>query len=70
MTDSSYEAACTRLSPVDEAAARSARAHHERLTKPPGSLGRVEDLGVQLAAIAGVDPPPIPGAGRRRGVRG
>jgi nicotinate-nucleotide--dimethylbenzimidazole phosphoribosyltransferase len=56
----SYEAARARLSPVDEAAARSARAHHERLTKPPGSLGRVEELGVQLAAIAGVDPPPVP----------
>jgi nicotinate-nucleotide--dimethylbenzimidazole phosphoribosyltransferase len=60
MTNSPYEAAREQVSPVDEAAARSARAHHDRLTKPPGSLGRVEDLGVQLAAIAGVDPPPIP----------
>ena len=60
MTTSPYEAAAARISPIDEGAARSARAHHVRLTKPPGSLGRVEDLGVQLAAIAGTDPPPIP----------
>src|SRR5205814_1437811 len=33
---------------------------HDRLTKPHGSLGRVEGFGVQLAAIAGSDPPPIP----------
>jgi nicotinate-nucleotide--dimethylbenzimidazole phosphoribosyltransferase len=60
MTTFSYEAARAHVSPIDEGAARSARAHHDRLTKPPGSLGRMEDLGVQLAAIAGVDPPPIP----------
>src|SRR5207248_7559703 len=40
--------------------ARSARDHHDRLTKPQGSLGRVEGFGVQLAAIAGSDPPPLP----------
>src|SRR5207253_9269616 len=34
--------------------------HHDRLTKPRGALGRVETLGVQLAAIAGEEPPPIP----------
>jgi nicotinate-nucleotide--dimethylbenzimidazole phosphoribosyltransferase len=60
MTPSSYDAARGHVSLVDEGAARSARAHHDRLTKPPGSLGRIEDLGVQLAAIAGADPPPIP----------
>jgi len=55
-----YEQARARVRPVDGDAARSAREHHDRLTKPRGSLGRLEDLGVQLAAIAGADPPPIP----------
>ena len=55
-----YATAAARIAPSDEAAARSARAHHDRLTKPSGSLGRLETLGVQLAAISGVDPPPSP----------
>jgi nicotinate-nucleotide--dimethylbenzimidazole phosphoribosyltransferase len=60
VTDSPYAAALAAIVPVDESAARSAREHHLRLTKPPGSLGRVESLGVQLAAIAGTEPPPVP----------
>lgn len=46
--------------PVDGDAAAHARARHDGLLKPPGSLGRVEDLGAQLAAIAGRCPPPVP----------
>ncbi len=46
--------------PVDEAAAAQARRRHDGLVKPPGSLGRVEQLGAQLAAIAGRCPPPVP----------
>jgi nicotinate-nucleotide--dimethylbenzimidazole phosphoribosyltransferase len=53
--------ACPRVLPLDEGAASAAREHHGRLTKPAGSLGRLEDLGVQLAAIAGECPPPWPG---------
>jgi nicotinate-nucleotide--dimethylbenzimidazole phosphoribosyltransferase len=30
------------------------------LTKPRGSLGRVEDIGIRLCAIAGSCPPPVP----------
>jgi nicotinate-nucleotide--dimethylbenzimidazole phosphoribosyltransferase len=60
MTSSSYEEARAAVAPVDDRAARDAADHHDRLTKPPGSLGRLELLGVQLAAIAGTDPPPIP----------
>lgn len=37
-----------------------AREHQLQLTKPPGSLGQLEDLGVQLAAIAGQTIPPTP----------
>ena len=43
------------------AAAMSARERQQALTKPPGSLGALEDLGVRLSSIARVCPPPIPG---------
>lgn len=56
----SFGDAQARLGPPDEAARAEAEAHHLRLTKPPGSLGRLESLGAQLCAIAGVVPPPIP----------
>lgn len=36
---------------ADEAAAEQARARQAQLTKPPGSLGRLEDLAVRLAAL-------------------
>ena len=45
---------------LDPAALADARALHLRLTKPAGSLGRLEDLGVQLAGLAGRCPPPVP----------
>lgn len=37
-----------------------ARARLGRLAMPPGSLGGVEDLAVELAGIAGACPPPLP----------
>jgi nicotinate-nucleotide--dimethylbenzimidazole phosphoribosyltransferase len=37
----------------DEAAADRARRHLDELTKPPGSLGRLEELVVRLASIRG-----------------
>jgi nicotinate-nucleotide--dimethylbenzimidazole phosphoribosyltransferase len=49
-----------RVAPADGDAARAARARHETLIKPAGSLGRLEDVSARLAAIAGVCPPPIP----------
>jgi nicotinate-nucleotide--dimethylbenzimidazole phosphoribosyltransferase len=45
---------------LDEAAMAAARARHDQLTKPPGSLGRLEELGVQLCGMAGCCPPPVP----------
>jgi nicotinate-nucleotide--dimethylbenzimidazole phosphoribosyltransferase len=50
------------VAPVDRAAAAAARNRHASLAKPPGSLGRLEALGAQLAAIAGRCPPPVPSA--------
>lgn len=52
--------AIARIRPVDGAAALAAGAHHDRLTKPRGSLGRLEATGIQLAAISGETLPPIP----------
>jgi nicotinate-nucleotide--dimethylbenzimidazole phosphoribosyltransferase len=48
------------VAPTDAKAARLARERHTQLTKPPGSLGALEDIGVQLASISGVVPPPVP----------
>lgn len=48
------------IEPVDRVAEKAARARQDELVKPRGSLGRVEELGIQLAAIAGVSPPPVP----------
>ena len=55
-----FAAARHLVGPIDADAARSARQHQDQLTKPPGSLGRLEALGEQLAAIAGEEPPPVP----------
>ena len=41
----------TTIQPLDEPAMRSARARQNTLTKPPGSLGRLEELSIQLAGI-------------------
>jgi nicotinate-nucleotide--dimethylbenzimidazole phosphoribosyltransferase len=48
------------LTAPDAGAARAAAEHLDRLTKPAGSLGRLESLAIQLAGMAGVSPPPIP----------
>ena len=45
---------------LDEAAKREARRRHLGLAKPPGSLGRLEELGLGLAGMAGQCPPPVP----------
>lgn len=48
------------VAPVDRSVAADAAAHHGRLTKPPGSLGGLEALGIRLATIAGRAIPPLP----------
>ena len=42
-----------RIAPPDEAAMAAARRRQAQLAKPPGSLGRLEALSVQLAGITG-----------------
>jgi nicotinate-nucleotide--dimethylbenzimidazole phosphoribosyltransferase len=41
------------LGPLDETAMATVTTHLDRLTKPPGSLGRLEELVVTLAGITG-----------------
>ena len=41
------------ISPPDAAAMAAARARQDRLAKPPHSLGRLEDISVQLSGITG-----------------
>ena len=41
------------IKPLDEAAMTAARERQAQLAKPPGSLGRLEDLSIQLAGITG-----------------
>ncbi len=45
------------VTPPDQQAHRAAVARHEQLTKPAGSLGRLEELGVWVAACQGSCPP-------------
>ncbi|NIV30525.1 MAG: nicotinate-nucleotide--dimethylbenzimidazole phosphoribosyltransferase, partial [Anaerolineae bacterium] len=41
------------IEPLDESAMAAARDRQRQLTKPPGSMGRLEELSVQLAGITG-----------------
>lgn len=51
--------AVAAITPLDESAMAAARAHQDDLTKPPGSLGRLEALAIQLAGIRGYDAEPL-----------
>lgn len=50
-----------RISPADLQARRASELRQNRLTKPPGSLGRLEDLSVQLAGIFRTERPRLRG---------
>jgi NaMN:DMB phosphoribosyltransferase len=49
----SLEALIRNIQPIDEKARAAARARQDSLTKPPQSLGRLEELSIQLAGITG-----------------
>ena len=50
---SKLESTVARIGPLDEAAMAAARARQDMLTKPRGSLGRLEELSIQMAGIQG-----------------
>ncbi|HEX9333878.1 MAG TPA: nicotinate-nucleotide--dimethylbenzimidazole phosphoribosyltransferase, partial [Anaerolineales bacterium] len=51
-----------QIPPLDETAMRAARARQDTLTKPRGSLGRLEELSIQLA---GMKADPFPSVERK-----
>jgi nicotinate-nucleotide--dimethylbenzimidazole phosphoribosyltransferase len=48
------------IAPPDTGAMAAARDRQDRMTKPRGSLGALEDVSVRLAGLAGSCPPPLP----------
>lgn len=54
------ESTIAAIRPLDAEALAAARARQETLTKPPGSMGILEQVGNQLCGIAGTCPPPLP----------
>jgi nicotinate-nucleotide--dimethylbenzimidazole phosphoribosyltransferase len=48
------------IEPPDGAAMAAARERLDRMTKPPGSLGALEEVAVRLSGLAGSCPPPLP----------
>ncbi|MEE9284365.1 MAG: nicotinate-nucleotide--dimethylbenzimidazole phosphoribosyltransferase, partial [Dehalococcoidia bacterium] len=57
MSDPSIPQIVARIRPPDADAALGALTRLDRLTKPPGSLGRLEELAVRLAGIFGSERP-------------
>ncbi len=55
----SYQETIKSIKPLDEAAMQAARQRQDELTKPQGSLGRMEELSIQIAGITGNPRPKI-----------
>ena len=53
--------ALERIQPADASAMERAEARQSNLTKPPGSLGRLEEISIKLAGILGTERPAIGG---------
>lgn len=58
MTDS-LDRILKAIRPLDSSAAASAQSRQDNLTKPAGSLGRLEELSIQIAGIRGVAIPAL-----------
>ncbi|MDP3711330.1 MAG: nicotinate-nucleotide--dimethylbenzimidazole phosphoribosyltransferase [Mycobacteriales bacterium] len=48
------------IRPADPTALAEARERQDRLTKPRGALGALEDVSVRVAGLLGTCPPPVP----------
>ena len=57
--ENSFKDALNSIRPVDRTLAEKGQAHLDNLTKPRGSLGRLEDLALQLFLIQGGEPPKV-----------
>jgi nicotinate-nucleotide--dimethylbenzimidazole phosphoribosyltransferase len=55
------EQVCDQIKPIDQSWLSSARERQQTLTKPPGSLGRLEEIGNRVAAIQQTVTPQIGG---------
>src|SRR5438552_92948 len=53
------ETTVAQIQPLDPQLTLQAQRHLDRLTKPPGSLGRLEELARRYVAITGMVPPHI-----------
>ncbi len=53
------DALIDRITPTDPSAEEAARARLDQLTKPPGSLGRLEDLAARVARVQGTERPSV-----------
>ncbi|WP_017583525.1 nicotinate-nucleotide--dimethylbenzimidazole phosphoribosyltransferase [Nocardiopsis valliformis] len=54
------EETITAIGALNARAVEEARDRQDRMTKPQGSLGILEEVSVQLAGLAGECPPPVP----------
>ena len=53
MTEQELKAYLAAIRPADEAAMAAARRRQAALAKPPGSLGKLEDMAVRMAGVTG-----------------
>ena len=54
------ESTVVAIEPPDGASMAAARARQDNLTKPRGSMGVLEELGVRLSGVYAACPPPLP----------
>jgi len=60
MSDDQLRRTLAAIRPASASAVAAARERQQRLTKPAGSLGVLEDVSVRLAGLADACPPPMP----------
>lgn len=58
MSEAELQVLAGSVRPLDQQAMMQARARQDRLTKPPGALGRLEELSIWLAGVRG-EPMPL-----------
>ena len=57
--NSELQALIAEITPADPGVIKRANIRQARLTKPPGSLGRLEDISVRLAGVFGTTRPAV-----------